>query len=46
MLELDRELTVRPLIGAEQQVRRIALRIDESAAFFGALEDRVPQLRG
>ena len=46
MLELDRDLTVRPLIGAEQQVRRIALRIDESAAFLGALEDRVPQLRG
>ncbi|MDP4573934.1 hypothetical protein Q9K02_02120 [Qipengyuania sp. G39] len=46
MLELDRELTVRPLLGAEQRVRRIALRIDESAAFLGALEDRVPQLRG
>jgi hypothetical protein len=46
MLELDRELTVCPLLGVEQQVRRIALRIDDSAAFLDALEDRVPQLRG
>ncbi|WP_435199588.1 hypothetical protein [Qipengyuania sp. 902] len=46
MLELDRELTVRPLLGAEQRVRRIALRIDESAAFLAALAERAPQLRG
>ncbi|MDG5751782.1 hypothetical protein P8R33_11745 [Qipengyuania sp. XHP0211] len=44
MLELDRELTVRPLFGAEQRVRRISLRIDESAAFLAALAERVPQL--
>ena len=46
MLKLDRELTVRPLLGAEQRVRRIALRIDESAAFLAALAERAPQLRG
>ena len=46
MLELDCELTVRPLIGAEQKVRRIALRIDESAPFLDALAERAPRLRG
>ena len=46
MLQLERELTVRPLIGAEQRVRRIALRIDDSAAFLEALAERAPQLRG
>ena len=46
MLELDRKLTVRPLIGSEHQIRRIALRIDESAAFLAALAERAPRLRG
>ncbi len=45
MLELDREIMVVPLIGAERTVRRIALRIDESAAFLEALAERAPRLR-
>ncbi|KWV94969.1 hypothetical protein [Erythrobacter sp. AP23] len=41
MLELDQPIIVRPLIGAERKIVRIALRIDDSAAFLAALEERL-----
>ncbi|MBO6768830.1 MAG: hypothetical protein JJ901_11100 [Erythrobacter sp.] len=42
MLKLDRAIIVRPLIGAEREIVRVALRIDDSAAFLAALEKRLP----
>ena len=37
MLELDRPVEVRPMMGAARQVQRVALRLDESARFLDAL---------
>lgn len=41
MLDLAEPLTLRPAIGGERQVRRIALRIDDSAAFLAALDAEI-----
>jgi len=41
MLELDRPIAIKPLIGAPREVVRIALRIDDSAEFLAALNRRI-----